>query len=283
MSLFLISFFILYGSLHYYIFSRVREAFSPGLLTLGLLAFFLLLMVSAPIVVYTAASRDWDLLARIYGHIGFVWMGIAFLFFAGAMAVNLYRLIAAAAGWFVPGVLPSPGLFWRFVLPLAFALIAAVYGYFDALNIRTERITVKSPKIPAARSPVRIAQISDVHLGVIVRGDRLKRILGAVRQAAPDLFVSTGDLLDAQVERLDELTGFLSEIRPRLGKYAITGNHEYYAGLGKSLEFTRRAGFTLLRGESLVLDGWLNLAGVDDAAGAYQGLVAGKPEGELLS
>jgi hypothetical protein len=52
-----------------------------------------------------------------------------------------------------------------------------------------------------------------------------------------------------------------------LGKYAVTGNHEFYAGIGSALAFTRRAGFTVLRGEMVVVEKVLRIAGVDDPTG----------------
>ena len=49
-----------------------------------------------------------------------------------------------------------------------------------------------------------------------------------------------------------------------LGKFAVLGNHEFYAGLQRSLAYHAKMGFVLLRDEALTLDGVLNLAGVDD-------------------
>jgi len=142
---------------------------------------------------------------------------------------------------------------------------------------------LKTSKIPKEVGRLKIAQISDVHLGMIVREERLTRILQDVRKATPDIFISTGDLVDAQINRLEGLAEMLREINPRYGKFAITGNHEFYAGLPQSLEFTQNAGFSVLRGEALTLAGLINLAGVDDPAGQSMGLFRGVPEKELLS
>ena len=106
-----------------------------------------------------------------------------------------------------------------------------------------------------------------------------------VKMENPDIFISTGDLVDAQIDHLDGLTELLQEIQPRLGKFAITGNHEYYAGLRQALDFTQRAGFQLLRGKGITIEGALNIAGVDDPTGLYygeenvseRGLLAGLP------
>ena len=46
----------------------------------------------------------------------------------------------------------------------------------------------------------------------------------------PDILVSTGDLVDGQINKLEGLAEMLQNIKPRYGKYAVTGNHEFYAG-----------------------------------------------------
>jgi hypothetical protein len=67
-----------------------------------------------------------------------------------------------------------------------------------------------------------------------------------------------------------------------LGKYAVTGNHEFYAGIGPALDFTRRAGFTVLRGELAIVGGILRIAGVDDPAGEAMGAGSRRLEAETL-
>jgi predicted MPP superfamily phosphohydrolase len=125
---------------------------------------------------------------------------------------------------------------------------------------------ITSSKIPREVGKLTIVQISDVHLGLIVRHDRLARILDIVKAAAPDILVSTGDLVDGQINRMTGLAEQMQDVRPRFGKYAVTGNHEIYAGLTQSLGFIERAGFKVLRGEDIVAGGVINIAGVDDPA-----------------
>jgi predicted MPP superfamily phosphohydrolase len=283
MPFFFIVIFALYGALHYYIFVKVRDAFSPGIGTILALLAWMLFMVAAPLLVYYSEKQGLFSLAPLLAYIGYLWMGFAFLFFSASVLLDIYRLLAYFARWVFPFRLPSPSPSWRFLLPLVISLTTGTYGYFEALHIRTERVILKTSKIPKELSPVRIVQISDVHLGMIVREERLSRILQEVKKANPDLFVSTGDLVDAQVNRLNHLSDLLGEIRPRWGKFAVTGNHEYYAGLAESLEFTRQAGFRVLRGEGLTVGGCLNLAGVDDPTGQAFGEAPGIPEPEMLA
>jgi predicted MPP superfamily phosphohydrolase len=148
---------------------------------------------------------------------------------------------------------------------ISFAVV--IYGYFEALSIRTEHVTVKTPKIPETIGRIRVAQISDVHLGLIVGKSRLNRILEKVKDASPDILISTGDLVDGQMDELDTLTDMIKNIPTTYGKFAVTGNHEFYAGLDRALAFTKKAGFTILRGKGLTISNILNIAGVDDPAG----------------
>ena len=152
---------------------------------------------------------------------------------------------------------------------LIFSLIISVVGAFEAWDIKTEKVTLASEKIPAALSGLRVVQISDVHLGLIVRHKRLGKILEAVQKANPDILVSTGDLVDGQINKLEGLAEMLQSIKPRYGKYAVTGNHEFYAGLQDSLAFTEKAGFTVLRNKGVSVTDYLNIAGVDDRTGTH--------------
>ena len=280
MSLFLISFFLIYGGVHVYIYLKVRAALVPGPLAGLLLGMFLAAVVVAPVVVRFAERQGHHGLAQALSWGGYLWMGFAFLFFSSSLLVDAYRLAVHLAGLVlrreIAHLAPSAGL--SFYLPFIVAACMAAYGYHEALDIRVERVTLKTGKLPAGTERLTVAQISDVHLGIIVREARLSRILETVRRENPDVLVSTGDLVDGQIDGLDGLSDLFSGIRPRYGKYAVTGNHEFYSGLDQALAFTAKAGFRILRGEGEAPGGLLNIAGVDDPAGV--GIGRGKADGE---
>ncbi|MDH5297734.1 MAG: metallophosphoesterase, partial [Desulfobulbaceae bacterium] len=181
---------------------------------------------------------------------------------------------------------------WAFLLPgrrllLLLPLLAAVTvvgcGWFEARAIRLERVVLATDKLPPGTDTLRVVQLSDVHLGLLVGEQRLAAILEQVRRAEPDLLVATGDLVDGQVDDLAGLAGQLREIRPRFGKYAIVGNHEFYAGLEYALGFLREGGFTVLRNEARIVAPGLVVAGVDDRRAATWVSAEGSGEEELLS
>ena len=285
MSLFFITFFTLYGLLHLYAFMKARAALSFGVKASIPIIAFLALMTFAPMIVRYLENFEFELSARVMSYIGYIWMGILILFFSLALCIDIYRLLVYLTGLIFQKDLSSLSCSakFSFFIPLIFAIAAGSYGYFEARNIHVEHLTVKSSKIPDEHNNIRIVQISDVHVGLIVREERLKRIIGKVKNAAPDILVCTGDLVDGQINKLEGLAELFRDIKPRYGKYAITGNHEYYAGLDQSLDFTEKAGFKILRGETVDIAGVLNIAGVDDNTGRQFGLSAGESEKEILS
>jgi len=138
-------------------------------------------------------------------------------------------------------------------------------GFYSARHPSVERVTIYSDKLPAGPG-LRIAQISDVHLGILIGKQRLDRILERLNELQPDILVSTGDLVDAEAHYVDGLSSRFAAYQPRYGKFAVTGNHERYAGLEHALDFHVRSGFKLLRWEAADVTETVTLAGVDDPA-----------------
>ncbi len=285
MSLFFIVFFLLYGGMHLHAFFRLRAAFPIGTAFQVVLVLCMAALTLMPFFVRLAEQQGYESFARLLSLGGYLWMGVLFLFFSWSLVLDLYRVMVRAGELFLQRELAACRLSPRllFVIPCFLALVSAAYGYIEALNIRTEEITLGSAKLPASIDRLRIVQISDVHLGLIVRGGRLGRMLQVVRRAQPDILVSTGDLVDGQINGLPGLAEMLQAITPRFGKYAIPGNHEYYAGFRQAAEFTDRAGFTMLRGERVSIDGLITIAGMDDPTGRYFHGEKGVSEKELLS
>ena len=270
MFLFLLSFLLIYGGFHLYFFLKAKAAFTLPKWIFFLLAAFLLIMIAAPILVRISERIGYDQLAIFLAYFGYTWMGVIFLFVAASLAVDGYRIIIWVLSLLLHKKLRlqiNPKR--AFYIPLIFSLIISIVGAFEAWDIRLEKITLASEKIPASLNGLRVVQISDVHLGLIVRHKRLKKILEAVQKANPDILVSTGDLIDGQINKLEGLAEMLQGIKPRYGKYAVTGNHEFYAGLQNSLAFTKKAGFTILRNEGENVTNYLNIAGVDDRTSRY--------------
>jgi predicted MPP superfamily phosphohydrolase len=281
----MLMFFLLYGGMHLYAFLKAKAAFAFSAMTGIWVVLLMLVMICAPVIVRLSEKANFEVFSQIMSYIGYIWLGVLFLFISVSVGLDIYRLIIYSCGLVLKKDLAylSLGVKYAFFVPLIVSSAVAVYGYFEARNVRTETVLIKSPKIPPEAGRLRIVQISDVHLGLIVREERLKRIVNEVIKAKPDILVSTGDLVDGQINNLAGLAEILRNINARYGKYAITGNHEFYAGLAQAIEFTRKAGFQVLRGEGVVIEGLINIVGVDDLQIKGLSHLKDISEAELLS
>ena len=285
LEIFLSIFFLIYAAAHVYVFFKARAALGFGAGAGGALAAFMLVMIVSPLLVYYAEKNHFETLARFLSYLGYTWMGTLFLFFCSAIIIDVYN----AAVYLVTRLSREPlrdlmlSARVSFYAPLLLSAAIAIYGYFEAKNVHTEQVAINTSKLPEGINRLRIVQISDVHLGLIIRNRRLRNIIGKVNEANPDVLVSTGDLLDGQINGLSGLAGMIGEVNPKYGKFAITGNHEFYAGIDHAMDFTRKAGFTVLRGEGVSVQGIINIAGVDDPAGKPFGVYREVSEKALLS
>src|SRR5690606_38237651 len=107
-------------------------------------------------------------------------------------------------------------------------------------------------------------------LGDLVGRPELAAAWDLVPRAAPDLVVLTGDLLDHDARLAGELGHFARRLREVAPVVAVTGNHDFYAGIDPTCHALQAAGARVLRNDGIVLGdagGSFALLGVDDVMG----------------
>jgi predicted MPP superfamily phosphohydrolase len=253
--------FLLYGGIQLYFSAKAIHAFElagPAWLPINAWA---LLMTLGPLLLWRLERYPaYHAFNVASAWIIFGWMGFSFLFFWLGLAMDIYGGAARLAG------LPMLALRPAFLVLVSAAMVLWLLGSYSARHPRVERLTIISDKLPSGFRGLRIVQISDLHLGMLIGKARLDQLLAQIRNLQPDLLVSTGDLVDGEAHYLDGLSDGFAAYQPRYGKFAVTGNHEQYAGIGPAVAFHARAGFRLLRGEAVTVADAITLAGVDDPA-----------------
>lgn len=284
MTLFFITVFSVYGGIHLYVFLRARATFGFGPWTAAIVGVIMLLMIFGIVFVRAFENRGYETAARTTAYVAYFWMAAIFLLFCVCAFFDVIGLTTRAAGSLLHADVSNFLLSSRtsFAISLLLAVSICAYGYFEDRSIRTENVRIETDKLPTGTDRVTIAQLSDVHLGLIIRKERLARMLDVVKEAKPDIFISTGDLVDAQLNHLTGLADLLLGIKTKYGNYAITGNHEYYAGIRTALLFTKNAGFTVLQNKT-VNAGPIYIAGVNDRTAVQLRLEKPISESEMLA
>jgi hypothetical protein len=284
MSLFLLSFFLIYGSMHAYALLKARSALSLGPAATLPLLLLLAILLCAPIATRLLSRHGYEDAARIVALAGYLWMGFLFFLTCLNLSVDLLRLPLWAIGRGGSAANAAAGLAGRsaFLCIAGLAVALSAYATVEASRIEVVRVRILTDRLPASVPSLRIAQITDLHLGLLHRNDKAREVAAIVSREHPDLFVSTGDLVDGQLDGVPGLAEILRGIPAPRGKFAVLGNHEYYAGIDRTTAFTREAGFTLLLDESMTIDDAVRIAGVDDPAGARFGRSGGTSEAAVL-
>ncbi|TNH25584.1 metallophosphoesterase [Micromonospora orduensis] len=153
------------------------------------------------------------------------------------------------------------------------------YGVRTALGPpRLDRVRIPLAKLPRSMDGLRIATVSDIHLGPLRGRAHTERIVAAINRLDADLVAVVGDLVDGSVAELGSAVAPLRGLRSRYGSFFVTGNHEYYSGVEEWVQEVDRLGLRVLqnrRQEIQARGGVLDLAGVNDLTGAGTGLAAG--------
>ena len=116
-----------------------------------------------------------------------------------------------------------------------------------AKDIVCREFDLTVPRWPAAFDGVRIAHVSDFHLGRLITLEHALRAVAVIESVEPDLVACTGDVIDLHHgPEMHDLLGALAQVTAPLGSMLVVGNHdELDCGRGFR-DAARDAGLTLL-------------------------------------
>ena len=138
-------------------------------------------------------------------------------------------------------------------LPVVATFGTAAISIPQRTRFRVRDITVPIKDLPTDLHGLRIAHLSDTHVGKFTQGKFLHQLADATNQLKADLVLMTGDLIDQSINDLPEALDMVARIDPRSGLYLIEGNHDLFQGPEKFGQGVLARGFNLLRDENAVV------------------------------
>lgn len=265
---FYICFFAIYGLINYYIALRGWQALSNYSIPItGYWGLFVAVgSLSFPLGRWAADILPRELVQFLI-YIGSYWMGIMYYLFLIIFCLDLVRLLDRFLG-FLPEGLKSPHPGVALVL-LLLILLLNIYGTWNALHPVIRNYEVNITQKHSSMDTLNVIMVSDIHLGWIVGPKRLEQLVHDLNLLNPDLILLPGDIIDEGVDLRTEkdIPRLFGQLNPRLGTYAIPGNHEYISGSGDDVfDFLSRAGIKVLRDQWIEVEDGFYLVGRDSRA-----------------
>lgn len=183
-------------------------------------------------------------------YFAYFWTGFFFLSFSFVLVQLLLSIF-----------IDHPYSYW----PLIAAVLAGAFSIVHAL--RPPRLITHELSGPREMNGLTLVQISDVHIGMPFLTQKwLARQVARINELQPDFIAITGDLADGPFDQVSLALAPLAELKPRIRKFYVTGNHEFIRG-GDWERRLLELGFTVLHNTHEIFEragGKFMIAGVPD-------------------
>jgi predicted MPP superfamily phosphohydrolase len=191
-----------------------------------------------------------------------------------AQLLVLFTGIAAVAGLLLGAPFGAPVLVARWAVAGAAALylVGIGAGWVGSRWLHVRQLTATFPDLPPALEGMRIAQISDLHIGPQTSRRFLERVRAATDAARADLIAVTGDLVDDHASDSVHYAAAFGSLNARLGVYVVPGNHDVYANWPALRDELARLPVTILVNALKLVQrngGVFAIAGTGDPAGRW--------------
>jgi len=264
MAIFFIVVFTVYFAANTYIYLKGYALAGRGRYSAMYTVTFLLL-VSMFIAGKILERNHSGILSDILNIIGGFWL--AYMLYAVLLyIITDLGLLAVKVAGISNGELLTGIKKWRFIIVNGITVLVIVAGFFNALAPRIVNYEIETTKSLNGRPEVKIAAVSDIHLGSTIRKRSMRKLQSMIGSVSPDMVLFLGDIVDGEIGpvlRGDLLASF-SCPPCREGVYAITGNHEYIGGIERTAPYILSKGIELLDDETVTTPSGVVLIGRRD-------------------
>jgi predicted MPP superfamily phosphohydrolase len=152
---------------------------------------------------------------------------------------------------------------WAFLITVVLSSLLIVGGFINALIPVVKEYNIVINKPAGDIKTFRIAAVSDIHLGSIIRKRSMKKLSAMLQKMNPDIVLLLGDIVDGEIGPVlrGDLLQYFTCPKCNDGLFAITGNHEFIGGAGRTIPYIESKGIRVLKDEVVTLDGGIQLIG----------------------
>lgn len=258
----------IYALVNFYIFIRGWQALPAGSIVRKIYL-YLFLLVSLSFIIGRILEKYYlSVISDIFVWIGSFWFAAILYFFILIIFLDITRSINASAP-----IYPSFATFnyerTKQIVFLFSVLIVGsflIYGYHNAKNIKIRNLEFNITKNAGELKELKIALISDLHLGTIISNSRLEEIVSKTNSLYPDIILLAGDIVDEDLGPVikNNLGEMLKNFKSKYGTYGITGNHEYIGGVEEASKYLCEHNIIMLRDTTVKIDNSFYLIGRED-------------------
>ncbi len=199
----------------------------------------------------------------VYYRFAVLWLGfLNFLVMAALLCWPVWFL----SHWLTPHATAARP--WICGILTGLAVLAGIYGLVNARILRIRRLKVRIPHLPESWRGRKAVLMSDLHLGNVNGVGFSQRLVRTAAKLNPDIVFLPGDLFDGVQGDLDRLLTPFRELKPPLGVYFSSGNHEEFGDPAHYLDPITRAGIRVLVNERVTVDG-VHIAGISYRDSTY--------------
>jgi len=247
---------------------RGRQAL-PDTATLHSFYTIIFLIVSLSVFIGIFAGGKLPLwLALVVEQVGGYWAILFVFFIAAALLGDLLRVTNHFFGFFparVTANYPQAKLLYFFTVLVLLGIMSFV-GFKQHTRTRVVKLDLSAGSDTLTSGNFTIVAASDIHLGNIIRKGRLIKWVELINSQKPDIILLAGDIFDHSYRAVEaqQMGRELARLNATYGVYAIPGNHDYYTGIEKALDYMERYRIKVLRDQAVTIGNSIIVIGRDD-------------------
>lgn len=152
---------------------------------------------------------------------------------------------------------------WSVIISTGLAVLFIVAGFINAVIPAVTKYNISIPKNAGNISELKIAAVSDLHIGSTIRKRSIRKLSDLLDKEKPDVVFLLGDIVDGAMEPVlrSDLLSHFRQPATKYGLFAITGNHEFIGGGDRTIPYIESKGIRLLRDETIIIGDSIQVTG----------------------